>query len=146
MRMSKPSTRGAGLSTPQISETPRWRSDPAQGWNSRCTLPCCRCIVRLPGNFMGGFGYLFLLHYLPPFVVALSESISADISADFHAVVRGPSFTGAGALPSRTHCHQVLLPIGISAGIGGLASGSPMICVIRRNAALDCVVWFCMSY
>ena len=65
------------------------------------------------------------------------------MSDDFHAVVRGPSFTGAGALPSRTHCHHVLLPMGINGSIGGSASGLPTICVMRRNAARDCVLLVC---
>ena len=65
------------------------------------------------------------------------------MSDDLHAVVRGPSLTGAGALPFRTQSHHVLLPMGMSAGIGGFASGLPTICAMRRNAARDCVLLVC---
>ena len=68
------------------------------------------------------------------------------MSADFHAVVRGPSFTGAGAFPVRTHAHQVLLPIGMSAGIGGFASRLPIICAMRRKAALVWLERVCKVY
>ncbi len=51
------------------------------------------------------------------------------------AVVRGPSFTGFGKRPDLTPAHQLLRPTGISAGIGGVALGSPMICFNLRKPA-----------
>ena len=85
-------------------------------------------------DFATGKSYDLLIGSSRGTFVPLSESISAEMSADFHAVVRGPSLTGAGALPSRTHCHQVDRPMGMSGGVGGLAFGFPIICAMRINA------------
>src|SRR5262249_15317829 len=79
-----------------------------------------------------------LLHDRP------SASISARISSTRQAVIRGPSFTGLGKRPDLTPSHQVDLPTGMTAGIGGSALGSPMIWGRRRKPVsgrwciLDC--------
>lgn len=62
-----------------------------------------------------------------------APSISARMSVARQTVMRGPSFTGAGNRPVLTPFHQVALDTGMSGGIGGVALGSPMICLSRRN-------------
>jgi hypothetical protein len=62
-------------------------------------------------------------HCAPP-----SLSIKAIMSSIFQTVVREEIFKDFGNLPDLTPAHQVDLLTGISAGIGGLALGLPMIC------------------
>lgn len=67
-------------------------------------------------------------------MMAYAASIRARISSTRHAVMRSPSFrTGCGNRPDFTPAHQVDLETGISGGIGGLAVGSPIICLRRRK-------------
>ena len=49
------------------------------------------------------------------------------MSSTRQAVVRGPSLTGLGNRPVRTPSHQVDLPTGMRAAVGGVALGSPRI-------------------
>jgi hypothetical protein len=59
--------------------------------------------------------------------------MSSRISSTFHTVVLGPSFTGLGYLPHRTPAHQLLLEIGTTGKIGGLAFELPIIPLIRTK-------------
>jgi hypothetical protein len=59
--------------------------------------------------------------------------MSARIFSTCHPVQRLDILTPAGYFPDLTPAHQVLFPTGIIAGIGGSASGSPIIWCSRRN-------------
>ena len=61
------------------------------------------------------------------------EAISARIASIGQAVVRGPSFTALGKRPAFTPAHHVERETGMTAGIGGSALGSPMICGKRKS-------------
>lgn len=62
-----------------------------------------------------------------------SCSTEARMSSARQTVVLGLSLTGSGKRPSLTPCHQVDLATGMTAGTGGFASGSPMICFRRTK-------------
>ena len=61
-------------------------------------------------------------HLVSPRSIA---SIRTPMSAQRHAVIPGPIFIGAGKRPLFTPAHQVDLPTGMTAGIGGSALRSP---------------------
>ena len=60
-------------------------------------------------------------------------AIRLRMSSTRQTVTRGPSFTACGKRPSLTPAHQQDFLTGIIAGIGGSASGLPMICGRRRK-------------
>ena len=52
----------------------------------------------------------------------------------------GASLTGAGNRPVRTPCHQQARFTGMRGGMGGEASGSPMICLsLRKPISGSCI-------
>lgn len=55
------------------------------------------------------------------------------MSSTRQAVTRGESFTGCGKRPDLTPAHQQDFLTGISAGMGGVALGLPMMLGRRRN-------------
>jgi len=57
------------------------------------------------------------------------------MSSTRQAVVRSPNFTGFGYLPDLTPFKNEVLPIGIKAGVGGIAFGFPMICQILKGTS-----------
>ncbi len=59
-------------------------------------------------------------------------AIKSRISSTRHAVVRSLSFIGFGYFPDLTPLSHVVRPTGISAGIGGFASWSPITCHILK--------------
>lgn len=84
-----------------------------------------------------GCGWLIVgCHRLP------RRRISSSMSEALHTVTRGDSFTGSGALPSRTHDHQVEAETGIKGAMPRLRD--PTICGRRRNALL--FMFACSSY
>ncbi len=58
-----------------------------------------------------------------------------------HAVVRGPSATGAGYSPALTPFPHLDLDIGKIAGMGGTALGSPIMLRMRRNPCEGIFGW-----
>jgi hypothetical protein len=67
--------------------------------------------------------------------------ISSLMASTFQAVVRSPSFIGFGYLPDLTPFKNVVLPMGINGGMGGLAFGLPMICQILKNPVSGSWFW-----
>ena len=66
------------------------------------------------------------------------------MSSARQAVVRGPSFTGAGKRPVRTPSHQVDLLTGMIGGEGGFVAELPMIWRNRRNPVSG--IWWCTVF
>ncbi len=100
-------------------------------------------VVTVQRFVLRDFDCIMLFHHLLPVFVALSESIKAQMSDDFHALVFRPSLALGSDLRSRNHWQHMLLRMGTSTGIGGTTSVWPMICDKLGEAAPGCLVRCC---